>query len=152
MNTTCRTCGGTGKIRASQGFFTIERTCPSCHGHGNMIDAENARINAENACRELLSSNMDLIEKFLGIAERKVSVIDDYGDENWDALPAEIETCLSKIARRNGVNPQDKSGLPGEYRWFRPTVTTTSGCRTPPARRPGSCNSVASAPRRVQRA
>jgi len=26
----CRTCNGAGKVRASQGFFTIERTCPSC--------------------------------------------------------------------------------------------------------------------------
>lgn len=35
---TCTTCGGAGKVRASQGFFTIERTCPTCHGRGEMID------------------------------------------------------------------------------------------------------------------
>ncbi|WP_075216904.1 molecular chaperone DnaJ [Mongoliimonas terrestris] len=35
--TTCRTCGGMGKVRASQGFFTIERTCPTCHGRGETI-------------------------------------------------------------------------------------------------------------------
>jgi molecular chaperone DnaJ len=35
---TCATCGGHGKIRASQGFFTIERTCPNCQGRGEMID------------------------------------------------------------------------------------------------------------------
>lgn len=34
----CRTCGGGGKVRASQGFFTIERTCPACQGRGEMID------------------------------------------------------------------------------------------------------------------
>ncbi|MEQ1716503.1 MAG: molecular chaperone DnaJ [Hyphomicrobium sp.] len=34
----CATCGGAGKIRASQGFFTIERTCPNCQGRGEMID------------------------------------------------------------------------------------------------------------------
>ena len=34
----CRTCGGMGKVRASQGFFTVERTCPSCHGRGEMIE------------------------------------------------------------------------------------------------------------------
>ena len=34
----CRTCHGRGKIRAQQGFFTIERTCPSCHGAGQVID------------------------------------------------------------------------------------------------------------------
>jgi hypothetical protein len=109
MSTTCNTCGGTGKIRASQGFFTIERTCPSCHGG---IDPEAAR-------NQLLSSSKDLIEKFLEIAERKVSILDDYGDENWEALPPEIETCLSKIAKRNGINPQDSRGLPDEYRWLK---------------------------------
>ncbi len=34
---TCETCGGTGRIRQQQGFFTIERTCPSCHGEGVSI-------------------------------------------------------------------------------------------------------------------
>jgi molecular chaperone DnaJ len=33
----CRTCGGTGKVRASQGFFTIERTCMACQGRGEII-------------------------------------------------------------------------------------------------------------------
>ena len=35
---TCSTCGGAGKVRASQGFFTIERTCPACQGRGETID------------------------------------------------------------------------------------------------------------------
>jgi molecular chaperone DnaJ len=35
---TCGTCQGHGKVRASQGFFTIERTCPTCHGRGQTID------------------------------------------------------------------------------------------------------------------
>jgi molecular chaperone DnaJ len=34
----CTTCGGHGKVRASQGFFTIERTCPVCQGRGEVID------------------------------------------------------------------------------------------------------------------
>ncbi|MFM9938240.1 MAG: molecular chaperone DnaJ [Hyphomicrobiaceae bacterium] len=34
----CPTCTGSGKVRASQGFFTIERTCPACHGRGEFID------------------------------------------------------------------------------------------------------------------
>jgi molecular chaperone DnaJ len=33
----CATCGGAGKVRASQGFFTIERTCPTCQGRGETI-------------------------------------------------------------------------------------------------------------------
>jgi molecular chaperone DnaJ len=34
---TCPTCSGAGKIRAQQGFFTIERTCPNCHGSGRFV-------------------------------------------------------------------------------------------------------------------
>jgi len=33
----CPTCSGIGKVRAQQGFFTIERTCPSCRGSGRII-------------------------------------------------------------------------------------------------------------------
>ena len=34
---TCGTCRGAGKVRAQQGFFTIERTCPTCNGQGKTI-------------------------------------------------------------------------------------------------------------------
>jgi molecular chaperone DnaJ len=35
---TCATCNGHGKIRHAQGFFTLERTCPACHGRGQVIE------------------------------------------------------------------------------------------------------------------
>jgi molecular chaperone DnaJ len=34
---TCSTCSGHGKVRATQGFFTIERTCGSCRGTGKIV-------------------------------------------------------------------------------------------------------------------
>jgi molecular chaperone DnaJ len=34
---TCPTCRGAGRVRAQQGFFTIERTCGSCGGAGKII-------------------------------------------------------------------------------------------------------------------
>ncbi|MCL4168463.1 UNVERIFIED_CONTAM: hypothetical protein GTU68_017487, partial [Idotea baltica] len=34
----CSTCHGAGKVRATQGFFTIERTCASCQGRGEQIE------------------------------------------------------------------------------------------------------------------
>ncbi|UZK69434.1 molecular chaperone DnaJ [Sphingomonas sp. S1-29] len=33
----CTTCAGHGKVRAQQGFFVVERTCPTCHGAGEVI-------------------------------------------------------------------------------------------------------------------
>jgi molecular chaperone DnaJ len=38
----CNLCGGHGQVRAQQGFFMVERTCPTCHGRGEVI---------ENPCR-----------------------------------------------------------------------------------------------------
>ena len=34
---TCGTCAGMGKVRAQQGFFTVERACPTCSGAGQVI-------------------------------------------------------------------------------------------------------------------
>ncbi|TAJ80135.1 MAG: molecular chaperone DnaJ, partial [Sphingobium sp.] len=36
---TCPTCKGHGQVRAQQGFFVVERTCPSCHGAGKVIES-----------------------------------------------------------------------------------------------------------------
>ncbi len=35
--TTCTTCGGHGQVRMQQGFFSIQQTCPRCHGSGKTI-------------------------------------------------------------------------------------------------------------------
>jgi restriction endonuclease Mrr len=56
-----------------------------------------------------LSTNRDLVEKFIEITERKVSVLDDYGDEHWDALPDEILKLLKKI------NERDHEGIRWEF-------------------------------------
>jgi len=33
----CTTCGGAGQVRMQQGFFSVQQTCPACHGQGKMI-------------------------------------------------------------------------------------------------------------------
>ncbi|HEV2007298.1 MAG TPA: molecular chaperone DnaJ, partial [Burkholderiales bacterium] len=35
--TTCSTCGGHGQVRMQQGFFSIQQTCPKCHGSGKIV-------------------------------------------------------------------------------------------------------------------
>jgi molecular chaperone DnaJ len=34
----CPHCGGVGRVRHQQGFFTLERTCPACQGRGQVIE------------------------------------------------------------------------------------------------------------------
>jgi molecular chaperone DnaJ len=36
--TQCRRCEGSGAVRVSQGFFSIQQTCPVCHGRGQVIE------------------------------------------------------------------------------------------------------------------
>lgn len=33
----CETCNGVGQVRIQQGFFSIQQTCPTCHGEGKVI-------------------------------------------------------------------------------------------------------------------
>jgi molecular chaperone DnaJ len=35
--TACTACGGHGQVRMQQGFFSIQQTCPKCHGSGKVI-------------------------------------------------------------------------------------------------------------------
>jgi len=34
----CPTCGGSGQVRRSSGFFSIATTCPTCNGEGEIIE------------------------------------------------------------------------------------------------------------------
>jgi len=34
----CKMCNGVGRVRATQGFFAVERTCPQCQGRGQIIE------------------------------------------------------------------------------------------------------------------
>jgi molecular chaperone DnaJ len=56
---TCPTCYGNGRVRAQQGFFTIERACPNCHGAGRMI---------ENPCRACNGQGRAKKEKTLSVS------------------------------------------------------------------------------------
>ena len=56
---TCPTCAGHGKVRATQGFFTIERTCPACHGAGKVI---------EKACKSCKGTGRTAKERTLQVA------------------------------------------------------------------------------------
>jgi molecular chaperone DnaJ len=55
---TCPTCSGQGKIRHSQGFFTLERTCVACQGRGQVI---------ENPCPSCAGSGRVTRERTLSV-------------------------------------------------------------------------------------
>jgi hypothetical protein len=54
--------------------------------------------------QQLLDKYEAVISKFLEIAERKISLLDDYGDERLHLLPKEVDACVVKIAVREGMS------------------------------------------------
>jgi len=57
---TCGTCDGHGQVRAQQGFFVVERTCPTCHGAGQVIEDPCGKCHGEGRVdkRKTLSVNI----------------------------------------------------------------------------------------------
>jgi molecular chaperone DnaJ len=55
---TCRGCKGAGKIRSQQGFFTVERVCPTCHGGGQITT--DPRPKCSGAGRTRKEKNLDV--------------------------------------------------------------------------------------------
>ncbi len=54
----CPTCQGSGRIRAQQGFFTIERTCHTCQGSGKII---------EKPCKQCAGTGLTRKDKTLSV-------------------------------------------------------------------------------------
>lgn len=61
----CNMCGGHGKVRAQQGFFMVERPCPTCHGRGEVIESPcrncrgEGRVDAEQRLEVNIPAGVD---------------------------------------------------------------------------------------------
>lgn len=58
--TQCSTCAGHGKVRAQQGFFTIERSCPTCGGAGRVIKSPCASCAGSGRTRKERTLKVDV--------------------------------------------------------------------------------------------
>ncbi|TBW39197.1 molecular chaperone DnaJ [Siculibacillus lacustris] len=87
----CRTCGGHGRVRAVQGFFTIERTCPTCQGRGQVIP---------DPCKKCGGSGQTSTEKTLAVS-----------------IPAGIEDG-NRIRLANEGEAGTRGGPPGDLYIF----------------------------------
>jgi molecular chaperone DnaJ len=57
----CPTCGGAGRVRASQGgFFHIERTCPACHGRGEVVSDPCAKCSGAGRVSETRTLSVNI--------------------------------------------------------------------------------------------
>ncbi|MGB1088334.1 MAG: DnaJ domain-containing protein, partial [Alphaproteobacteria bacterium] len=57
---TCGTCRGRGRVRAQQGFFSVERACPTCGGQGQVIEDPCNACHGHGRVRENRNLNVDV--------------------------------------------------------------------------------------------
>ncbi len=55
---TCDMCRGRGEVRLTQGFLTVARTCPKCHGQGELI---------RHPCRQCGGEGRVRVERLLAV-------------------------------------------------------------------------------------
>jgi HJR/Mrr/RecB family endonuclease len=85
------------------------------------LERERQQLEIEAKMRALQENYASLLSSFYEVAERKVSLRDDYGEERWDALDKEIETVLHKIATKENCTDFSRSKkyglwMPEEYK------------------------------------
>ena len=56
----CSMCGGAGRVRQAQGFFTLERTCPACQGRGQMIETPCASCSGQGRVQKERSLSVNI--------------------------------------------------------------------------------------------
>ena len=80
---------------------------------------EKQKKELDDKYNKLKSEYENIISQFIEITYRKVSTIDDYGDENWNTLPKEIYRVIQKIAQKEGYNEEDYKDW-SKYEWSMP--------------------------------
>ena len=48
----CPTCNGHGQVRMQQGFFSIQQTCPKCHGSGKFVSSPCGKCSGEGRIKQ----------------------------------------------------------------------------------------------------
>ena len=102
----CPTCNGAGRIRAQQGFFTIERTCSTCNGAGTVI---------KDACKKCAGSGRIRKEKTLKVqipkgidSGRRIRLTGEGEAGMRGAPPGDLYVLVAinphKLFRRDGAN------------------------------------------------
>ncbi len=102
----CSTCGGAGRIRAQQGFFTIERTCHVCNGEGESIQNKCKKCGGHGRVRgevDILVSVPKGIEDGYSIRVSEKGEAGVRGGGNGD-LYVYVKISAHKFFTRNGAD------------------------------------------------
>ncbi|HRK56133.1 MAG TPA: molecular chaperone DnaJ [Burkholderiaceae bacterium] len=101
---TCTTCGGSGAVRMTQGFFSIQQTCPSCHGSGRVIASPCAACHGEGRIKKTKTLEVTIPA---GIDEGQRIRLSGKGEPGMNGGPAgdlyvEIRIKPHEIFQRDG--------------------------------------------------
>ncbi|MBF9017172.1 MULTISPECIES: molecular chaperone DnaJ [unclassified Oceanispirochaeta] len=82
---TCPTCGGSGQVRRSSGFFSIAQPCSTCHGEGTIIENPCTSCRGKGVIKEKQKLKVTIPA---GIAPGKRIRLDSQGDAGPKGGPA----------------------------------------------------------------
>ena len=89
----CSTCNGAGVVRAQQGFFTIERTCHICHGHGTIIQNPCKRCGGEGRYRQEINLMVNIPK---GVEEGSRVRLSGKGEAGmYGGIAGDLYACVS---------------------------------------------------------
>ena len=120
---TCGTCGGRGRVRVQQGFFTMERGCPKCSGRGQVIKDPCRKCAGQGAVQVSRELNISIPP---GIESGQQIRLEGEGDPGRaDSIPGDlyifVEVKDHDIFERDGPNlycrtpvPMVKAAMGGE--------------------------------------
>lgn len=103
---TCTTCGGAGQVRLQQGFFSVQQTCPRCHGAGKIINDPCVSCHGQGRVREQktlsvrIPAGVDTGDRIRLAGEGEAG---DHGGPAGD-LYVQIEVKPHPIFTRDGSN------------------------------------------------
>jgi molecular chaperone DnaJ len=104
--TTCSACEGSGRIRAQQGFFMIERTCPTCGGSGEMISDPCSKCHGQGRVSKQRKLNVNIpagVDNGMRIRVASEGEAGTKGDRPGD-LYIFVEVSRHKLFERDGAN------------------------------------------------
>ena len=131
---TCRYCGGRGRVVQSTGVFSIQTTCPSCHGEGRVIREACIDCRGSGYVLKKVTRKVDIPA---GIEEGSRLRFGGEGEPSPDGGPPGDCYCLIHIREHTLFQREGKHLLcqvPITY----PQAALGREDRSPLARRPGN--------------
>jgi molecular chaperone DnaJ len=103
---TCGSCNGAGRVRAQQGFFTVERVCPTCSGGGQVIKEKCGSCSGEGRMRTSKTLKVNVPS---GIEDGRRIRLNNEGEAGLKGGPAGdlyvlINVKSHKFYQREGAN------------------------------------------------